>query len=58
MVETIWSVIAVVGGLAMCVVILWFLVTGKDDRYVEEQAREFYDEHGYWPDESPSRGAP
>jgi hypothetical protein len=58
MVETIWSVIAVVGGIGMCGVILWFLVTGKDDRDVEEEARRFFDEHGHWPDESPSRGAP
>jgi hypothetical protein len=55
MIETIWSVIAVIGGVGMCAVILWFLVTGKDDRYVEEDARRFYDEHGHWPDESPSR---
>jgi hypothetical protein len=54
MIETIWSAIAVVGGLGMCGVILYFLVTGKDDRYVEEEARRFYDEHGHWPDESPS----
>jgi hypothetical protein len=58
MVETIWSAIAVVGGLGMCGVILYFLLTGKNDRYVEEEAREFYDEHGHWPDESPSRGSP
>jgi len=54
MVETIWSVIAVVSGLAMVVVILYCLITGRDDRDREEEARVFYDEHGHWPDESPS----
>jgi hypothetical protein len=54
MIETIWSVIAVVGGLGMCVVILYFLLTGHNDRNEEEKAREFFDEHGHWPDESPS----
>jgi hypothetical protein len=54
MVETIWSVIAVVGGVAMCAAILWFLVTGRNDRDVEEEARRYFDEHGHWPDESPS----
>ena len=53
MAETIWSVIAVVGGLVMVVVILYFLVTGHNDRDEEEEARRFYDEHGHWPDEAP-----
>jgi hypothetical protein len=51
MVETVWSIIAVAGGILMVVVILYFLVTGKDDRERDEDARRFYDEHGYWPDE-------
>jgi hypothetical protein len=54
MAETIWSIIAIVGGLGMVVVIGYFLVTGHGDRDREEEAREFYDEHGHWPDESPS----
>jgi hypothetical protein len=53
MAETIWSIIAVVGGLLMVVVIFYFLITGREDRDREEEAREFYDEHGHWPDESP-----
>jgi hypothetical protein len=53
--ETIWSIIAVVGGILMVVVILYFLLTGHGDRE-KEAAREYYDEHGYWPDEAPSRG--
>jgi hypothetical protein len=51
MAETIWSIIGVVGGLAMVGVILWFLITGRDDRDRDEEARRFYDEHGHWPDE-------
>jgi hypothetical protein len=53
MAETIWSVIAVVGGLLMVGVILYFLVTGHNDRNEEEEARRYFDEHGHWPDESP-----
>jgi hypothetical protein len=53
MAETIWSVIAVVGGLGMVVVILYFLVTGHNDRNEEEEARRYFDEHGHWPDEAP-----
>jgi hypothetical protein len=54
--ETIWSIIAVVGGIFMVVVVLYFLVTGHGDRDRDEAAREYFDEHGYWPDEAPSRG--
>jgi hypothetical protein len=51
--ETIWSAIAIVCGLAMCGVILYFLITGRNDRDIEEQAREYFDAHGHWPDEAP-----
>jgi len=51
MVETIWSIIGIIGGLLMVAVILYFLVTGEGDRDREEEARRFYHEHGRWPDE-------
>ena len=54
MAETIWSVIAVIGGLALIVVLLWALATGRGDRDKEEEARRYFDEHGRWPDESPN----
>jgi hypothetical protein len=54
MAETIWSIIAIVGGLGMVVVITYFLVTGHGDRDREEEARRYFDEHGHWPDESPA----
>jgi hypothetical protein len=30
-------------------------MTGDKFRDHEEQARDFFDEHGYWPDEDPSK---
>jgi hypothetical protein len=51
MAETIWSAIAVIGGLGMCAVIFYFLVIGRDDRDEDEEARRYFDEHGHWPDE-------
>jgi hypothetical protein len=51
MAQTIWSIVAVAGGLLMVAVILWFLVTGRGDRDREEAARRYFDEHGRWPDE-------
>jgi hypothetical protein len=52
MAELIWSIIAVAGGILLIVVILWSLATGRGDRDREEAAREYFDEHGRWPDES------
>jgi hypothetical protein len=51
MAELIWSIIAVAGGILLIVVILWSLATGRGDREREEAAREYFDEHGRWPDE-------
>jgi hypothetical protein len=51
MAETIWSIIAIIGGVLMVAVILYFLVTGRDDRDKEEAARRYFDEHGHWPDD-------
>ena len=52
MAELIWSIIAVAGAILLIVVILWSLATGRGDRDREEAAREYFDEHGRWPDES------
>jgi hypothetical protein len=33
-------------------------VQGERERDAEDAAREFYDEHGYWPDEAPAGQQP
>jgi hypothetical protein len=33
-------------------------VAGESERSAEEQAREYFDRHGYWPDEAPPAGEP
>jgi hypothetical protein len=53
--EEIWSVIAIIGGFGMCFAVVYFLITGRHDRDIEEQAREYFDAHGHWPDEEPTR---
>ena len=50
--QQIWAVVAVALALAMCVVVVYFLITGRHDREREEQAREYFDAHGHWPDEA------
>ena len=52
MILEIWTYVAMALTVVMCGVILYFLVQGKDDRLKEEQAREYFDAHGHWPDES------
>jgi hypothetical protein len=49
-------------GAAMALLLLNVLfragVTGDRDRDREEAAREYFDEHGHWPDEAPPPAAP
>ena len=53
-VETIWSAIAAIASVIVCVGVAYFMLTGRDDRKLEEEAREFFDRHGHWPDEDPT----
>jgi len=46
--------------LLLVAVIVWMVnwmyrmsVDSNRDREIEEEAREFFDRHGYWPDEDP-----
>ena len=55
MAETIWSIIALLGAILVVGTIAYFIATGRDDREADEAARRYFDEHGHWPDESPSR---
>jgi hypothetical protein len=54
MANLIWSIIAVVGGLLVVVVVAYFIATGRTDRADDEAARDYFAEHGHWPDERPS----
>lgn len=54
MFEEIWSAIAIISGFAMCGLVVYFLIAGRHDREIEEQAREYFDAHGHWPDEEPT----
>jgi hypothetical protein len=52
MLEDIYAAVAVLLGTAMCVVVIYFLIEGRNDRAKEEAAREYFDAHGHWPDEA------
>jgi hypothetical protein len=55
MAETIWSIIALLGATVVIAGVAYFIATGRNDREADEAARRYFDEHGHWPDESPSR---
>jgi hypothetical protein len=52
--ELIWSAVAVIASIAVIGVVGYFMLSGRHDRDREEEAREFFDRHGYWPDEDPT----
>ena len=50
--QELYAVVACFLSFAMCVLVVYFLVTGRHDRDKEEEAREYFDAHGHWPDEA------
>jgi hypothetical protein len=55
MLQDAYTIVAVALSLVMCAVVIYFLVVGDgDDRRNDEEAREFFDAHGHWPDETPT----
>ena len=47
-----YAIFACVAAFAMCAVVVYFLISGRSDRDREEEAREYFDAHGHWPDEA------
>jgi uroporphyrinogen-III decarboxylase len=47
--------VALVGGVAAIFVMVRYAAGGHRDREAEDAARDFYTEHGRWPDEEPDR---
>jgi hypothetical protein len=56
------NVVDILSIVAAFAVTGWFVRTvwAKDrdvERFAEDDAREFFDEHGHWPDETPEQAA-
>jgi hypothetical protein len=56
------SLLDILSIAAAFAVIVWFfrILLAKDrdkERYEEDDARTFFDEHGHWPDEDPAEAA-
>ena len=54
MLQELYAAVAVVLSLVMCGAILYFFFTDRHDRDRDEEAREYFDAHGHWPDETPT----
>jgi hypothetical protein len=50
-VDVVWGVIGTLGAIASIVLLVWIAAKGHSDRAAEDDAREFYDRYGHWPDE-------
>jgi hypothetical protein len=48
----LYAVVACILSFAMCVLVVYFLISGRNDRDEEEAAREYFTAHGHWPDEA------
>jgi hypothetical protein len=52
-IANIFSVFLLVVGVVVVVgVFFWYRRDGDRDRFDEDAARAFYDEHGHWPDQT------
>lgn len=51
--DLILSAAAMVGSFAAIAWLVWVGASGHAEREEEEAAREFFSEHGHWPDEPP-----
>jgi hypothetical protein len=54
-VDLAWGIIGMVGGVGSIAALVWIAAKGHSDRHAEDDAREYYDRHGHWPDEEPVR---
>jgi hypothetical protein len=55
MIANLYGIFICVAGVVGIAWILWVMRHGDQDRYDEDAARTFFDEHGHWPDETPEQ---
>ena len=55
MIANLYGIFICVAGVVGLAWILWVMRHGDQDRYDEDAARVFFDEHGHWPDETPEQ---
>ena len=53
MAADIATIIATIGGIGLIIGLVYAAKAGNGDREAEEAARDYFTEHGHWPDEAP-----
>lgn len=48
----LWSIFILVLSVGSILAMFAYMATGHEVRYDEEAARDFYDRHGHWPDQT------
>ena len=51
MVVAIANGVAVLGGVALIAGLLWAAMQGNGERETEQAARDYFTEHGHWPED-------
>jgi hypothetical protein len=52
MLANAYGIFICVAGVVGIIWIVWVMRNGDNDRRDEDAARDFFDEHGHWPDET------
>jgi hypothetical protein len=52
MIANAYGIFICVAGVVGIVWIIWMMRNGDKDRHEEDAARDFFDAHGHWPDET------
>ena len=48
----VWDWAAIAASFLVIAWFAWFMLQGDPERGDEDAARDFFDQHGHWPDES------
>jgi hypothetical protein len=51
MVVAVANIVAVIGGIALIGGLLWAATRGNGEREAEQAARDYFTQHGRWPDD-------
>jgi nitrogen fixation-related uncharacterized protein len=48
-----FSIVVIALSVLAVLSLFWVIASGQGERKDEDDAREFFDRHGHWPDEEP-----
>ncbi len=49
----VFSIVVIALSVLAVLSLFWVIASGQGERNAEDEAREFFDRHGHWPDEEP-----